>query len=245
LLADYFKASAIKEGSQNFTILTIFTNGNVHSVEETVAALGNVAEAPLSVVVMGVGPSDFGDMSFLNECQEKDGTRVHFVDTKLLLQQDGDDNENDKALTEKTLSVIPKQLVSYFSSKNIQPNPPVEPDEIVIEPFSEPFGAQPGIVVSENGDISVEAGATGGDADANENNDTSTTLPGGVKISEPLQAGIGKGKTMFLAQARKQFGKISKQMERNINRTIDQKVNKMFGIKNATGGKKKNQRKKR
>jgi hypothetical protein len=216
-----------------YTILTIFTNGNVHSVEETIAALGNVQEEPLSVVVVGVGPSDFGDMAFLKDCQTE-GKRVHFVDTKL-------HQEDQALLTEETLSVIPEQLVSYFSSKNIQPNAPVETDEIVIEPFNSEEGdggggqTQPDIVVSENGDISVDAG------NSNTNtSDSGTTLPGGSKLPAPLAAFGGKGKTMFLAQARKQFGKISKQMERNMNRTIDQRVNKMFGIQNVTtGGKKK------
>lgn len=212
-------------------------------MEETIAALADVQDDPLSVVVVGVGPSDFTDMSFLKECREKGddgaaGMRVHFVDTKL--------HDEDQTLTEETLSIIPAQLVRYFSSKGISPNPPVETDEIVIEPFQEEEEQQqqegdpankPDIVVSENGDISVAAGEEANNN--NNNNNTPSSTPGGVQLPAPIASMGGKGKTMILTQAKRQFGRISKQMERNMNRMIDQRVNKMFGIQNVTGGKKK------
>ena len=180
----------MKKGSQVYTILTIFTNGNVHSVEETIASLGSVQAAPLSVVVVGVGPSDFGDMSFLNQCQNK-GSRVHFVDTKL--------HQGGKAMTEATLSVIPEQLVRYFTSKGIRPNPPVQTDEIVIEPYH----------------VSGETNNTTGSFQP--------TPPAG-RLTAPLR----KGKNMILNQGKRQFGRISNQIGWKFNHMIDQKVNKLF-----------------
>ena len=52
---------------QEYSILAIFTNGNVHDKEVTIKAIEEVIDDPLSIVVIGVGPSDFNDMTFLNE----------------------------------------------------------------------------------------------------------------------------------------------------------------------------------
>jgi Copine len=114
--------AAVKDHNQVYCVLSIFTNGNVHNVEETVAALKEVDDAPLSVVVVGVGPSDFSDMKFLN-----DHASVVFVDMKSAGGSNG--------LAEQTLKCIPDHLVKYFMSNQMKPNAPAEPDEIVIEPF--------------------------------------------------------------------------------------------------------------
>ena len=93
------------------------------------------------------------------------------------------------------------------------------------------------------------------------NNEASTTVTSGETFTMPpseapppsgiaavlpaqLAAMGGKGKTKILAQAKRQFGKVSQHLERNLNRMIDQRVNKMFGISNVTsGGKNKRQAK--
>ncbi len=187
----------------------------MHSVEETIAAFKAVKDDPLSTVVIGVGPGNFADMSFINQ-RQNEGDRVHFVDTKLY---------SDKLLTEETLRLIPEQLVSFFSSKGIQPNTPLEIDDIVIEPFNEEEeGHHADIVVSEAGDISVEGVVDPPPQSASQR----------IRLPASLAAVGGKGKSMVLSQARRQFGRITKRMERNVNRMIDQSVNKAFGIPNVT-----------
>ena len=210
------KESATSTDRPEYTTLAIFTNGNVHSAEETIAALNSVKEDPLSVVIVGVGPDDFSNMSFVNELNAK-GERVYFVDLK---------SQNGKSLTEETLRRIPDQLVAYFTGKGIKPNPPVEVDEIIIEPFNEEEQSHADIVVSENGDIAVE-----GTVEA-----SSQTVSPTSKIPASVASMGGKGKSMFLKQMNRQCGRVSKQMERKITRTLDQKVNKMFGIQNVSQG---------
>lgn len=90
------------------------------------SALKKVEDSPLSIVVVGVGPSTFDDMHFLD-----DRPRVKFVDMKAV------DGGSGNGLAEQTLRTIPDQLVSYFVSRDIKPNAPLETDEIFIEPFSE------------------------------------------------------------------------------------------------------------
>lgn len=213
---------SLKDGRQEYTILVVFTNGGVHSVEETISALDGVKDKPLSIVVVGVDPS--ADMTFLNEI-DGGSSHVVFVDAK--------------AKASEALKHIPEDLVRCFTKSGIRPNPPIEPDEIVIEPFTEDSEVQVGVNVSENGEISI-----GNETDSNTAQDAPSSE--GMKVPEPVAAIGGKGKKIFLAQAKRQFGRISRTMERNMNRMIDQKVNKMFGIPNATQpGRRKNNRKKK
>ena len=125
--------AALKEKRQEYSILAIFSNGGVSNVEETIAALKEVQDDPLSIVVIGVGPSQFDDMKFLD-----DQPRVRFVDMKTVEGSGGSDSSS--RLAEQSLQMIPDQLVSYFKSKDIKPNAPVEADEIFIEPFGEGSG---------------------------------------------------------------------------------------------------------
>jgi hypothetical protein len=140
----------MESGNQAYSLLLIFTNGRVHSVEKTVAALDEVHGEPLSIVIIGVGPADFdNDMQFLDDRRQSKHKRdnVKFVDMKA-------HKRDEDGLTEATLKEIPKQLVDYFVSKGIHPNAPVDADEIVIEPFNEEEDIQ-AEVVADFGDVSL------------------------------------------------------------------------------------------
>jgi hypothetical protein len=128
LFPSYIKAGTKSKGNQQYHILCIFTNGNVHDVEATKAVLNAVQNEPLSIVVVGVGPGNFNNMQFLNEFKPQGGSpsRVQFVEMK-----------SGGGLANKTLKEIPDQLVSFYVAHNIAPNNPIEPDEIVIEPYKE------------------------------------------------------------------------------------------------------------
>lgn len=127
-------ARAIKtaEEKQAYTILVILTDGSVSDVEATAEKLNEVQESPLSIVIVGIGEDDFTDMAFLDE--KGDGQRdiAQFVPFN-------EHAENMDSLTAATLNEIPEQLVAYFTSKDIQPNPPIalEAGEIPVEPFDE------------------------------------------------------------------------------------------------------------
>ena len=49
-------------GSQSYTILLIITDGAVSDVDATAACLDRVSDAPLSIVIVGVGNADFSGM---------------------------------------------------------------------------------------------------------------------------------------------------------------------------------------
>jgi hypothetical protein len=116
-------------GGQAYTILLIISDGAVADPQATMDALEAAADAPLSIVIVGVGEEDFAVMEFLDASKERVGRdMVQFVEFNRY-------RENSAELTSATLKEIPHQLVSYFLGRDIEPLPPVqvEEEEIVAE----------------------------------------------------------------------------------------------------------------
>lgn len=131
----------LQNEGQSYSILLIATNGAPEDIESTNKALQAVDDAPLSVVIVGVGDGDFSAMS-----QLKGGSRdklrfVHFDDRK--------------QLSEAALDPIPEQLVSYFVCQKINPQPEVIVDEIAVEPYNEATDIQVPIEINEAGQATV------------------------------------------------------------------------------------------
>ena len=78
---------------------------------------------------------------------------------------------------------IPDQLVAFYVSQNISPNSPIEPDEIVIEPYKEEEEVKPG----------------------NNKPDKKNELLGKVK-DQGMRQVMRQGKRILNQQARKIFG---------------------------------------
>jgi hypothetical protein len=119
-----------RKGLQAYTILLILTDGAVSDAHATAAALNQVSDAPLSVVIVGVGDADFSSMQFLDD-SSKPGKRdiAQFVEFNK-------HSRDSVALTSETLREIPDQLVGYFQSKSIAPLPPLQRSDSTI--FVEP-----------------------------------------------------------------------------------------------------------
>lgn len=107
-------------GKQAYTVLLILTDGAVSDIEMTKHSLRAACDAPLSIVIVGIGNADFSAMRFLDEFGEIsnpiDGIRdiCNFVEFNSY--------KNDRAaLTRETLAEIPDQLVDYFYSRGIPP----------------------------------------------------------------------------------------------------------------------------
>jgi hypothetical protein len=95
-------------GLQPYTILLILTDGAVSDVRATAVSLNQASDAPLSVVIVGIGDADFSSMQFLDN-HGKSGTRniAHFV-------QFNKHNHDNVALTSETLKKIPNQLRNWL-----------------------------------------------------------------------------------------------------------------------------------
>ena len=145
--------AAKRKGAQAYTILLLLTDGSVSDVNATAVVLDQVSDAPLSIVIVGVGNADFSGMRFLDDLS-KPGKRdiAQFVEFNK-------HSRHSVELTAETLNEIPDQLVGYFTSHDIKPLPAIHrgDDEIVVEPEEEEidvslsFGDDEEIVVTGGG----------------------------------------------------------------------------------------------
>lgn len=135
----------LQSKGQAYSILLIFTNGSPADLDRNLATLKGVNDAPLSVVFIGVGDGDFdGIKSILESHKKGDRDCVQLVRYNELLAA-------KQSLTEAALDSIPEQLVSYFCIKTIAPLPPVEADEIIVQPYNEGDDVEVPLQMTESG----------------------------------------------------------------------------------------------
>ena len=117
---------------QCYTVLTVFTAGDIVDLEESVDLICTAAEdAPISLVIVGVGNRDFSEIAKL--CGDENGRLrdsrgipiareiVTFVSFK---QFQG----NAAEVIAAALKEVPEQFVEYHSVMNgSKPQPPVAP----------------------------------------------------------------------------------------------------------------------
>mmetsp|Transcript_72294 Transcript_72294/g.151023 ORF Transcript_72294/g.151023 Transcript_72294/m.151023 type:complete len:575 (+) Transcript_72294:36-1760(+) len=117
------EAKAKEGGDDNYHVLLILTDGAISDKKETAQAIVSAAEAPMSIIIVGVGKANFGAMEKLDgdEMQLKDAsgneaTRdiVQFVP---LRKFDGDAS----ALATEVLKELPGQILQHFCRKQIKP----------------------------------------------------------------------------------------------------------------------------
>lgn len=114
-------------GKQAYHILLILTDGAVSNVQRTRRIIAAASDAPLSIVIVGIGNADFSAMQFLDDFQEQDKGRdiCQFVEFQR--------HESNKThLTQATLEEIPDQVVDYFQGKGLKPLPAVSGSEVSV-----------------------------------------------------------------------------------------------------------------
>ena len=114
------QAERARIGQQAYHILLILTDGAVSDVESTKQAITSASDAPLSIVIVGIGNADFASMQFLDDFmlyQENGRDICQFVEFSK-------HQHNRQNLTKETLEEIPNQVVDYFYDvNNIMPLP--------------------------------------------------------------------------------------------------------------------------
>jgi len=117
------------KGKQKYTILLILTNGNISDTEATVNLFNQISALPLSIVIVGIGSSNFSDIEYLDDVAGTSGRPGVLKFVKF-----NNNKDNIKSLTAE-LAEIPYQLVDYFSRNGIPPLPAanIGEDEIHVE----------------------------------------------------------------------------------------------------------------
>eukprot|EP00281_Chroomonas_sp_CCMP1168_P023752 CAMPEP_0206236744 /NCGR_PEP_ID=MMETSP0047_2-20121206/13881_1 /ASSEMBLY_ACC=CAM_ASM_000192 /TAXON_ID=195065 /ORGANISM="Chroomonas mesostigmatica_cf, Strain CCMP1168" /LENGTH=585 /DNA_ID=CAMNT_0053661105 /DNA_START=37 /DNA_END=1790 /DNA_ORIENTATION=- len=119
-------AKNVQPPRQAYYVLLIITDGEITDLDDTVDAIIAASGEPLSIVIVGVGPADFGkmhrldgdDRALTSAMSGKKTQRdiVQFVAFREL-------KNNGPMLAKEVLAEIPQQLTSYMKSKNMKPMP--------------------------------------------------------------------------------------------------------------------------
>jgi hypothetical protein len=143
---------AMSQGKQKYTTLLILTDGAVSDIRATVQSLTMCSDAPLSIIIVGIGMADFSAMQYLDDVAREKPDIVQFVEFNK--------HKHDlHSLTAATMNELPDQLVAYFQRNGIQPLPPVqvEEEDIVIGAAEEEIDLA--LDFNAEGDIAVGGGS--------------------------------------------------------------------------------------
>ena len=117
------KENLRREQIMSYNILMILTDGQIDDMNDTINALVEASFLPISVIIVGIGNGNFGNMDILDadehplydkNCRKADRDLVQFVPFNNF--------KNDpQKLAEQVLEEIPRQVVEYFQHRKIQP----------------------------------------------------------------------------------------------------------------------------
>ncbi|XP_078064370.1 copine-6-like, partial [Mustelus asterias] len=141
------------EIASKYYILLILTDGVVTDIGETRDAIVEASHLPMSVIIVGVGNADFTDMRTLDgddgtllstRGQAADRDIVQFVPFRDFKKAPA------SALAKCVLAEVPKQVVEFYASQGIAP---------------EPYKQSGGATLGSDGD-GEGSGGNGGDGDS-------------------------------------------------------------------------------
>ncbi|KAK1295519.1 Protein BONZAI 1 [Acorus calamus] len=109
---------------QKYYVLLIITDGVITDLQETKDALVKASDLPLSILVVGVGGSDFKEMEFLDADKgEKIESSAGRIASRDILQfvPLRDVQGGESSVIQSLLAELPSQFLSYMRSRDIQP----------------------------------------------------------------------------------------------------------------------------
>ncbi|XP_014829384.1 PREDICTED: copine-4-like [Poecilia mexicana] len=117
-----------KEAMQYF-ILLILTDGVITDMADTREAIVQASHLPMSIIIVGIGNADFGDMQMLDGddgiLRSPKGEPV-LRDIVQFVPFRNFKHASPAALAKSVLAEVPNQVVDYYNSKGIKPKEPSE-----------------------------------------------------------------------------------------------------------------------
>ena len=128
-----FRTIKLSKRRPCYTILTVFTGGDFLDLEETIDLICTAAEdAPLSIIIIGVGNSDLSSVKKLygdknGKLRDSRGIPIaREIVTLVTFKQFG---RNVTEVIAEALKGIPEQFVQYQLMNGVKPLPPVPPPD--------------------------------------------------------------------------------------------------------------------
>ena len=110
--------------SHTYTILLIITDGIINDINSTIDAIVDATDAPLSIIIVGVGTADFSAMDIL-DADDKPLISSHGIRMKRDIVQFVPflrfARNNNMGLAEEVLAEIPRQVHEFCSTHGFSP----------------------------------------------------------------------------------------------------------------------------
>ncbi|RUS78779.1 hypothetical protein EGW08_013463 [Elysia chlorotica] len=118
----------VTQDQQFYYVLLVITDGIINDVEEVVKKLVDASSLPLSVIIVGVGPSDFTLMEQFQQSaatplfdgstrKKAERSNVHFTAFKA----DALSNGSQALVVQETIGALSTQVLQYMKQRNISP----------------------------------------------------------------------------------------------------------------------------
>ncbi|XP_066274481.1 copine-3-like isoform X1 [Branchiostoma lanceolatum] len=126
-VARFATQAAQQPGASAYYVLLLLTDGVLTDMDATREAIVRASHLPMSIIIVGIGGADFGDMEILDG---DDGVLksprgepvlrdiVQFVPFRQF------QNKAPAALARSVLQELPNQVVQYFKKRGLTPNTP-------------------------------------------------------------------------------------------------------------------------
>ena len=117
------KENLRKGMTMSYNILMILTDGQISDMQMTINELVEASFLPISVIIVGIGNGNFGNMDILDaDDNPLYDTGRRKADRDLVQFVPFNDYKNDPPkLAEQVLEEIPRQVVEYYQHKGIKP----------------------------------------------------------------------------------------------------------------------------
>jgi len=117
------KENLRKGMTMSYNILMILTDGQITDMQMTINELVEASFLPISVIIVGIGNGNFGNMDILDaDDNPLYDTGRRKADRDLVQFVPFNDYKNDPPkLAEQVLEEIPRQVVEYYQHKGIKP----------------------------------------------------------------------------------------------------------------------------
>ena len=125
------ESQRVDQFNQQYTVLLILTDGDIHDMTETIDWIVRGSNSPLSIVIVGIGNDSFNAMKKL------DADETPLIDSKgkkmlrdiVQFVPFRDVNNSPIILAKEVLEEIPREVANYFKMRNIYPNAALQASE--------------------------------------------------------------------------------------------------------------------
>lgn len=136
-MASHVASQSVGQLPPKYTVLLILTDGAIMDMEETINAVIDASAQPMSILIVGIGNDDFGNMHALDSDKKMLSLRGRTARRDIVQFVEFNRMAGDGArLAQELLAELPGQLLQYMKANNVPcpHRPPMVPGSSAAPP---------------------------------------------------------------------------------------------------------------